>query len=83
MHPYKVIFLESTFMKKKKIRKGFLDGLTTSRELEALLVDQQKQGFEFVSMVPVTGTTSITLGTVYNETLGFMVTFKKMEISED
>ncbi|MDH3650852.1 MAG: hypothetical protein OEQ53_14295 [Saprospiraceae bacterium] len=79
MYPYKVVFVENTFLKKTvgQIRKGNVDGMTTSKELEALLVEKHEEGFELKDISPVNG---LVVSSPYsiNTTLGFMVTFKKV-----
>lgn len=77
MHPYKVVYLDSTFFPKRKFRHGYLDGLTTSKELEALLIEQEKEGYDLVSIVPIVGNLSITKHVYTDETTGFMVTLRK------
>jgi len=58
MYPYKVIYLESPILKKtsEHLRKGNMDGLTSSKELEALLIEQKKEGFELRNITPLAGT---------------------------
>lgn len=77
MHPYKVIYLDSTFVKKRAFQRGYLDGLTTSKELEALLIEQDQNGYELVSIVPIVGNTTPIKYVMTDETVGFMVTFKR------
>ncbi len=77
MHPYKVIYLDSTFVTKRKFQHGYLDGLTTSKELEALLIEQDKEGYDLFSIVPIVGNVSPAKYVITDETTGFLVTFKK------
>jgi hypothetical protein len=77
MHPYKVIYLDSTFVNKRKDQPGYLDGLTTSKELEALLIEQDQNGYELFSIVPIVGNTTPIKYVMTDETVGFMVTFKR------
>jgi len=78
MHPYKVVYLESAITNKSIDwnRKGNIDGLSTSIELEALLIEQNKHGFELFSITPLIGT-AVKSPYSANTTIGFMVTFKK------
>jgi len=80
MYPYKVVYLESSTLKKtsENLKKGNLDGLTTSIELEALLIEQKNNGFELQNLTPVSGSIIGSTSTI-NTTIGFMVTFIKME----
>lgn len=81
MHPYKVIYLDSTFLKKTsgEIRKGNLDGLTTANSLEALIVEQDKEGYDLFCINPVPGMVVVSPYTITTAT-GFMVTFKEKSI---
>ena len=81
MYPYKVIYLEGTFLKKRgtQIPKGQLDGLDTSKELEALIIEQSNNGFELVSVAPIIGEVFVSYPSTTSTTTGFMVTFKKKD----
>ncbi len=80
MYPYKVKYLESSFLKKNSEWKnvGKLDGISTSKELEALIIEETDNGFELHSITPLTGNI-ISSPYTLNTTTGFMVTFKKVE----
>ena len=80
MHPYKVVYLESTIINKSIDwnRKGNTDGLSTSMELEALLIEEDKNGFELFSITPIMGNAIKSPYTSYT-TIGLMVTFKEKE----
>ncbi|GAB5551577.1 MAG: hypothetical protein Sapg2KO_11680 [Saprospiraceae bacterium] len=77
MKPYKVIYLPATQLKKSKdwVREGSLDGVTTSTELEALLLEQDKNGYELVSIIPSTGNIAKS-ATFVNTLMGLIVTLK-------
>ena len=80
MYPYKVKYIESSFLKKNSEWKnvGKLDGISTSKELEALIIEETNNGFELLSITPLTGniiSSPYTLNTI----TGFMVTFKKSD----
>ncbi|MFT4755363.1 MAG: hypothetical protein ACI85Q_002932 [Salibacteraceae bacterium] len=75
MHSHNVRFLPATYSKKTMLNQvGVFEGLTTSKELEALIIEQVEKGFELHSVVAVT---TSNMGVVF--TSGFMVTFKKVE----
>ncbi len=80
MYPYEVVYLESSILEKnsKHLRKGNLDGLSTSKELEALLIEKKKDGFELHNLTPLNG---VVVASPYsiNTTIGFLVTFKRIE----
>ena len=80
MYPYKVVYLESSILKKtsENLKKGNLDGLSTSKELEALLIEEKNNGFDLHKLTPVNGSVTASPYTI-NTTIGFMVTFKKIE----
>lgn len=73
--PYKVFYIESTFLKPKRKRR--VDGFTMSKELEALLTEQSNKGYELFSIVPLDGNT-VGIETIVSTT-GLMVTFKQKE----
>jgi hypothetical protein len=77
MHPYKVVYLAAIQLTKAKdwIKEGSMDGVSTATDLEALLVEQEKAGYELVTMVPLTGNIAKSTSFV-NTTTGFMVTFR-------
>lgn len=77
MKPYKVIYLPASQLKKSKdwYKEGSLDGVTTSNELEALLLEQDKDGYELVSIIPSTGNIAKSASFV-NTLMGLIVTFK-------
>ena len=80
-YPYKVIYLETTILQKKWAVKGHLDGLTTAKELEALLLEQDKNGYEVFSIAPM-NTNSVGAGAMpVIVSAGFMITFKKKSSS--
>ena len=78
MKPYQVIYLPATQLKKSKdwVKEGSLDGVTTSTELEALLIEQDKNGYELLSIVPSTGNIAKSASFV-NTLTGLIVTFKR------
>lgn len=82
MYPFKVIYLESSFIKKSgnwavQIQ-GHIDGITTSRELKALLIEEEAAGFDLVSITPINSNIAGPMQTYpMTVTSGFMVTFKK------
>jgi len=78
MYPYKVFYLDSTLLKKTsgKLYKGHMDGLATSKNLEALIIEQSENGYELVSSDPIDGTIHAA-GMGIRTVVGFMVTFKK------
>ena len=80
MLPYKVIYLPATQLKKRKDgeKEGSLEGGTTATELEALLVEQDKNGYELVSIVPGTGNMAKST-TFVNTLMGLIITFKRKE----
>ena len=56
-------------------RKGNVDGVTASKELEALILDKSSEGFELHRITPETG---LVVASPYSmsATLGFMVAFR-------
>ena len=74
----RVKYLPSSFSEKTKTwyPVGKIDGLTTAKDLEALIVEQQQEGFELISITPLVGSIMTNLSYV-NTTTGFMVTFQK------
>ena len=80
MHTYKVVYVESSFLKKKKAlavhNEGQVDGYSLSRDLEALLVDEEKQGYEVFSIVPIASNIG-KFGQTLSITRGLMVTLKR------
>ena len=77
MHPYKIIYLPSTISKKKtdSLQKGNIDGMVISHEMEALLIEQDKEGYDLISITPIVGTVIASPYSI-STTTGFMVTFK-------
>ncbi len=77
-HKYIVKYLDSQILSRDDEwkRKGNMDGLNTSNDLEALILEQSGKGYDLVSITPVNG---IAVKSPYsiNTTIGFMVTFKK------
>lgn len=78
MKSYKVKYLPATQLKKSKdwVKEGSLDGMTTATELEALLIEEDKNGYELVSIVPSTGNIAKS-ATFVNTMMGLIVTFKR------
>ncbi|MEM6377658.1 MAG: hypothetical protein AAF705_05575, partial [Bacteroidota bacterium] len=70
----------ATQLKKSKdwVKEGSLDGVTTATELEALLIEQDKQGYELISIVPGTGNIAKSASFV-NTLTGLIITFKLKE----
>ena len=79
MYPYKVEYLESHIQNKTEgwNRKGNIDGFHTSKDLEALIIERSKEGYEVFNVATVTGTAVKPPYTLVT-TIGFMVTFKKV-----
>ena len=80
MYPYKVVFLENNTGPKKKNPRGQVDGYHLSKDLEALLIEQDKLGYALVSIVPVTGNVSGKYEHPTTVTIGFTVTFKEKDL---
>lgn len=80
--PYKVEYLESHVLEKNVEwkRKATIDGYYTSKDLEALILERAKQGYELFSIVPLTGSAVKSPYSV-TTTIGFMVTFKMGTVS--
>lgn len=78
MYPYKVFYLESTLLKKSsgKLYKGHMDGLSTSKDLEALIIEQSENGYDLVESRPIEGSISVS-GVGIRTVVAFMVTFKR------
>ncbi len=77
MGPYKVVFLDSTFQKKKWHQSGRkIDGLTISKELQALCNEQDQLGYDLFSIVQCTGSKGDSGTGPITASLGFLVTFK-------
>ena len=79
MYPYKVVHLACPFIKKKKVlamhNEGMVDGYTLSRELEALILEEHKQGFEVFDITPIASNVE-KFGHSLSVTKSLMVTFK-------
>ncbi len=84
MYSYKVEFLETSIAKStwKDTVRGEVDGRTTSKDLEAMLLEKDKEGYELVSVVPTTGVVKISSTVHHVMTAGFMVTFRKKDEPE-
>ncbi len=82
MHPYKVTFLASEFLKKKHalsaLNEGIIDGLTLAQQLEALLIEEHKSGYEVFNISPIAGNVD-KFGQSLSITKGLVVTFKRIE----
>lgn len=81
MYSYKTVFLESTFVQKKgrSTVKGHVDAWTTSRDLEALLIEEDKSGFELVTVSPVNSNVVGAMGYPVTVTIGLIVTLRRKE----
>ncbi|MEM1321821.1 MAG: hypothetical protein AAGG75_16295 [Bacteroidota bacterium] len=81
MHPYKVNFLETSFLKPKGFNRvhGKIDGLTTSKELEAMIIEEDKLGYELHSITPMTGNNRPDLDGRMLLTSCLMITFKRKD----
>jgi hypothetical protein len=55
-----------------------MDGLATSKNLEALIIEQSESGYELMSSDPIDGTIHVA-GMGIRTVVGFMVTFKKSD----
>ena len=79
--PYKVIYLEGAYLKKntKRHRAGHMDGLETSNDLEALIIEQDSEGYDLFKITPIEGTVMMGMS-MPTTTTGFLVTFKKKSI---
>ena len=78
MKPYKVIYLEGTYLKKggKHHVAGHLAGIDTAHDLEALIIEQDSEGYELLKVTPIHGVVTARMS-MPQTTTGFMVTFKK------
>ena len=83
MYPYRVLYVESTYMRRGSDWKksGKLDGFSTSKEIEALILEQNEEGYELVSITPLAGTIIASPYSI-NTTTGFIVTFKLNRTSD-
>lgn len=81
MYSYKTVFLESTFVQKKgrSTVKGHVDAWTTSRDLKALLIEEDKSGFELVIVSPVNSNVVGAMGYPVTVTIGLIVTLRRRE----
>jgi len=74
MHSHKVRYVPATYSQKNMLDHiGVFDGVTSSKELEALIVEEFELGFELHSVVNVPVSK---MGVVF--TAGFIVTLKKV-----
>jgi hypothetical protein len=80
MKPYKVIYLEGTYLTKKGKHHlaGHLDGMDTANDLEALIIEQANAGYELYMVTPIQGLVTARMS-MPQTTTGFMVTFKKKD----
>ena len=78
MKPYRVKYLEGSYLKKKENQHlaGHLNGLETSHHLEALIIEQDQEGYEVFAITPISGIVSARMS-MPTTTTGFLVTFKK------
>ncbi|MEM9822708.1 MAG: hypothetical protein AAF985_16620 [Bacteroidota bacterium] len=78
MDQYKVIFQPNTLLPPKGVGRlpGRVDGLTAAVELEALITEKAKEGYELVSIIPNIGNIN-EYGYACSVTVGYMVTFCK------
>ena len=79
MHTHKVIYLETSTQKKGMFKFERMDGLKTSVELEALLIEQERKGYELLSITPLTGNIGANANYPIAFTVGLLVTFKRVE----
>ncbi len=77
MYSYQVVYHDCSRLAKSSgmYRKGNVDGVTASKELEALILEKSSEGYELHSITPVTG---LVVASPYSmsATLGFMVAFR-------
>ncbi len=80
MNKYKVVYVESNFIKKKNPlavhNEGKIDSYTLAKELEALLLEESKDGFEVFAITPIASNVD-KFGHALSITRGLMVTFKR------
>ncbi len=78
MKPYKVAFVASTFQARKALtfkNEGVVNGYTLSRDLEALILEEDKAGYELVNLSPVASNVE-KFGMSLSITQGMLVTFR-------
>ena len=80
MYPYKVLHIESSILAKSDdwLLKGNIDGYHTSKDVEALVLEQEKAGYVLFGITPLTGMAVKSPYTV-TTTVGLLVTFKRKE----
>lgn len=73
-----IFYLESTCLKMTsgELIKGHLDSLPTSKDLEALLIEQSENGYDLVSSSPIEGSISMS-GLGIRTAVALMAKFKK------
>ena len=78
MSSTRVKYIASTFLTKaKEWRKfGKLDGISTSKEIEALIAEQEHEGYALDTITPLGGQIYTTVAFVQTVT-GFILTFQK------
>lgn len=74
MYTYKVFNLDAPSKGPK--RRGYIDSYELSKQLEALLIEQEQLGYELVTITPVTANVA-KIETIL-VTAGLIVTFKKV-----
>ena len=79
MYSTKVVYLESTFLKKtRKVKSyGRINGLALRDDLQALLLEEEQKGYELVNVSPITGNAA-NWGYPAAATVGLLVTLKKV-----
>ena len=78
MYNTRVKYLPSTFVRKTKDAQkiGKLDGVATAKEIEALIIEQEKEGYQLFSITPLPGQVH-TAVSYFQTVTGFMITFQK------